>query len=90
MACSQSSPCQSSDCVPCSQSNPCYQNCGCLNPTTFDCVENFKKNYPNLGLNIGDDLYDLMDKLEVMKAQVNALYAAVFPPTTTSTTTVAP
>lgn len=26
------------DCNPCNESNPCYDNCGCLNPTTFVCI----------------------------------------------------
>jgi hypothetical protein len=26
------------DCQPCNETNPCYDNCGCLNPTTWECV----------------------------------------------------
>lgn len=93
MACSQSNPCsQPSDCNPCNSVNPCYDNCGCLYPSTFECVENFKKNYPVTGLQIGQDLYDLMDKLETilgtLQTQVAALNVVVFP--TTTTTTAAP
>lgn len=43
--CDDNYPCQEQ---PCGE-NPCYQDCGCLNPTTFPCITN-----PGLGLdNIG-------------------------------------
>jgi hypothetical protein len=35
MACSSSNPCLENNCT---CENPCYDNCGCLNPTTFECV----------------------------------------------------
>lgn len=84
MACSQSNPCgQVPDCGS-NAINPCYENCGCLYPSTFDCVENFKQRYPFIGLNIGDDLQDLVGKLETilstMQSQINSL--------TTTTTTI--
>lgn len=35
MPCSSTNPCnQCEQCTP----NPCYDNCGCLNPTTFECI----------------------------------------------------
>lgn len=35
MSCSDSNPC-SDPCV--DSTNPCYEDCGCINPTTFDCI----------------------------------------------------
>lgn len=35
MSCNQNNPCND----PC-QENPCYDDCGCLNPTTFECISN--------------------------------------------------
>ncbi len=35
MACTHANPCN--ECEQCT-SNPCYENCGCLNPTTFECI----------------------------------------------------
>lgn len=89
MSCSPYNPCSQPDnCNPCNDVNPCYDNCGCLYPSTFDCVENFKKNYPVTGLQIGQDLYDLMDKLEILfasqQAQITALQAALNLTTTTT------
>ncbi len=34
------------ECNECLEDNPCYDNCGCLNPTTFECIT-----VPGLGLN---------------------------------------
>ena len=28
------------NCNPCTDTNPCYEDCGCPNPTTFECVSN--------------------------------------------------
>lgn len=36
MSCTDTNPCHSEDYN--SEDNPCYENCGCLNPTTFACV----------------------------------------------------
>ena len=36
MSCSNTNPCGCTD--ECNEVNPCYENCGCLNPTTFECV----------------------------------------------------
>lgn len=93
MACSQSqTPCQSNDCVPCSQSNPCYENCGCLNPTTFDCVQNLKQTYPNIPFAIadyGDDFLAALDAtIASLKSRISALEA--FHTTTTTSTTTQP
>jgi hypothetical protein len=89
MSCPSYTPCgQPDNCNPCNDVNPCYDNCGCLYPSTFDCVENFKKNYPVTGLQVGQDLYDLMDKLETLfasqQAQITALQAALNLTTTTT------
>lgn len=84
-------PCQSGDCLPCSQSNPCYENCGCLNPTTFDCVQNLKQNYPNIPFVIGGYGHEFLSSLDAtiasLKARITALESYI---TTTTTTTTAP
>lgn len=36
MSCNDTNPCLQTPC--CEETNPCYDNCGCLNPTTFECV----------------------------------------------------
>lgn len=41
MPCNDTNPCSPDPCAdPCNTTNPCYDNCGCLNPTTFNCVSN--------------------------------------------------
>lgn len=37
MSCNNDNPCGTPDCG-CAESNPCYENCGCLHPTTFECI----------------------------------------------------
>lgn len=59
MACSEYNPCHEPTCNDCSPTNPCYENCGCVNPTTFECITNIKQNYTHIPLLInetGDDL----------------------------------
>ena len=34
-SCNRTNPCLQNTCT---CENPCYQDCGCLNPTTFECV----------------------------------------------------
>mgnify|MGYP001439610706 CR=1 FL=1 len=64
MSCNQHNPCHQPTCNECNPENPCYDNCGCLNPTTFECITNFKRNYPNIPLNISDNGNDLLLNLD--------------------------
>lgn len=54
MSCNESNPCD-----PCQQ----YDNCGCLNPTTFGCVTTDKA-YPCLDVASGEDGSSVLDKIE--------------------------
>jgi hypothetical protein len=40
MSCSPYTPCHETTCNECNTVNPCYDNCGCLNPVDFECVNN--------------------------------------------------
>lgn len=40
MACSEYNPCQESTCNDCNTTNPCFDNCGCINPVDWECVNN--------------------------------------------------
>ena len=40
MSCNNYTPCHEPTCNDCNPVNPCYDNCGCLNPTTWECVNN--------------------------------------------------
>lgn len=40
-------------CTDCQEANPCYGDCGCLNPTTFDCVTK-PGSHPDI--NVTDDM----------------------------------
>jgi hypothetical protein len=63
MSCAPYTPCHEPTCNECNPVNPCYDNCGCLNPTTFDCVTNFKQNYPHIPLNVNQTGSDLLTQL---------------------------
>lgn len=43
--------CPDSNCYdsPCGGSNPLYEDCGCLNPSTFECITK-PGTYPDLGI----------------------------------------
>lgn len=59
MSCENTNPCGCTD--ECGESNPCYDNCGCLNPTTFECVTK-----PGAHANI--DVTDGMNGKQVLDA----------------------
>jgi hypothetical protein len=40
MPCTEYNPCHQDTCNECNTTNPCYDNCGCLNPVDWDCVNN--------------------------------------------------
>lgn len=56
MSCNETNPCD-----PCNQ----YDNCGCLNPTTFGCVT-ANKGYPCLDVTAGEDGSSILDKIELL------------------------
>lgn len=60
MACNNNNPCDEQDpCNPCNQ----YDNCGCVNPTTFGCVITNKVR-ECLGTESGENGEDVLDKIE--------------------------
>lgn len=73
MSCNDTNPCV--PCSECQDTNPCYGDCGCLNPTKFECVTN-PGNHPDIG--VTDD----MNGKEVLDA-INTTIAnlVVNPPT---------
>src|SRR5688500_12028213 len=48
MACPDTNPCGCSD--DCLDTNPCYDNCGCINPTTFECITKPGSAYTCMGV----------------------------------------
>jgi|694.fasta_scaffold00342_33 hypothetical protein len=72
MACSPYNPCHTPTCDTCNTVNPCYDNCGCLNPTTFDCITNFKKAYNNIPLEINATGQDMLDNLDETVAEIES------------------
>lgn len=75
MPCNNTSPCHEPTCNECNTVNPCYDNCGCLNPTTFECITNIKQSYSQIPFYINqtghDFLLNLNSTIETIK---NSLY----------------
>lgn len=65
MSCHNTDPCEQ-PCTDCSPSNPGYDNCGCINPTTWECIT-----LPGVlsALNVTND----MNGLEVLQAINNVI-----------------
>lgn len=70
MSCTQHNPCYEPECGSCNPVNPCYDNCGCLNPTTFECITNIKQNYTHIPFNINQNGHDFLLQLN---ATINGL-----------------
>jgi hypothetical protein len=66
MSCNNTNPCHEPTCNKCNPVNPCYDNCGCLNPTTFECVTNFTKAYNNIPFYVGQNGNDLLTNLDTV------------------------
>lgn len=84
-----SSPC-SDTCVNCSTTNPCYQDCGCLNPTTWECVTRPGILSP---INVTDNMNGLqvlqaisatIDELTIGSSPGNDVYAKISSSDTTA------
>lgn len=56
-------PCHEPTCNDCNSVNPCYDNCGCLNPTTFECITNINQNYPHIPFNVNQNGQELLIQL---------------------------
>lgn len=74
-SCTTYSPCHLDTCHTCNPVNDCYDNCGCLNPTTFSCVTNPSANYENIPLLAGKTGSDLLINLD---ATIEALKEAQY------------
>ena len=72
MACSEYNPCSQPTCNDCNASNPCYENCGCLNPTDWECVNN-PGSFPDLGITNSDNGATVLEKInnEIVELQNN-------------------
>lgn len=78
MSCSQYTPCHETTCTTCNPVNPCYDNCGCLNPVDWACVNN-PGTHNSIGVvntdngqtvleKIDDQIEILLNKVGVVKA----------------------
>lgn len=72
MACLEYNPCSEPTCNECNSSNPCYDNCGCLNPTDWACINN-PGSYPNLNISNTDNGVTVLEKIntEITELQNN-------------------
>lgn len=61
--------CNDNPCVP---NDPCgtYDNCGCLNPTTFDCVTNTGPDLPCLNVANGETGTSILGKIEAKACNI--------------------
>jgi hypothetical protein len=72
MNCGETNPCGPCQ-DPCQDPSPCYQDCGCLNPTTFECITK-PGTIPDLG--ITDD----MNGKQVLEAIKDTINNIIVPP----------
>ena len=74
MSCNNNT-CHEPTCNECNPVNPCYENCGCLNPTTFECITNFTQNYPYIPLNVNQTGSEFLSQLN---ATINGLQSNLY------------
>lgn len=76
MACTNNNPCHQPTCNSCITSNLCYENCACINPTDWECVNN-PGNQTALGVSDLDNGLVVLKKVNDTVAELKAKVGVV-------------